>query len=152
MGETCSLNEGYGIKASNICVNNRCYNDPRFPEFHDSDHPTNETHEVSVGNDPVSKNFSRGAFFRSRDSTPTAKFQLDRIGVFLHSMTAGSIPQAAIHTLTGLYPGDKLFDMEPLYNDDRHIDYFIAPRDAQALNRSGTTYMVVFTEGGGEQR
>ena len=63
-------------------------------------------------------------------------------------MTAGSIPQAAIHTLTGLYPGDKLFDMEPLYNDDRHIDYFIAPRDAQALNRD-TTYFIVFTEGGG---
>ena len=63
-------------------------------------------------------------------------------------MTDGSIPQAAVHTLTGIYPGDKLFDMEPLYNDDAHIDYFIAPQGAQALNR-GITYAVIFTEGGG---
>ena len=31
--QTQSQPEGYGIKASNICVNNRCFNDPRFPEF-----------------------------------------------------------------------------------------------------------------------
>ena len=61
------------IKASNICVNNRCYNDPRFPEFHDSDHPTNETHEVSVGNNPVSKNFFRGAFVQVRRQQPPPK-------------------------------------------------------------------------------
>ena len=147
-GTPCSLNEGYGIKASNICVNNRCYNDPRFPKLHVAGYETNETHEVSVGNNPVSKNFSRGAFFRSLGTSPTAKFQLDRIGAFVHSMTAGSIPHAAVHTLSGVYPGDKLFDMEPLYNDDAHIDYFIAPQGAQVLNR-GTTYAVVFTEGGG---
>ena len=104
VGETCSLNEGYGVKASNICVNNRCYNDPRFPEFHDDSYANTESHEISVGNNPVSKDFFRGALFKSLSSTPTAKFQLDRIGVFLHSMTTGSIPQAAVHTLTGLYP------------------------------------------------
>ena len=94
----------------------------------------------------MSKDFVRGAFFRSLSSSSTERFQLDRIGAFVHSMTAGSIPQAAVHTLTGIYPGDKLFDLEPLYNDDAHIDYFIAPQGAQVLNR-GITYAVVFTEG-----
>ena len=143
VGETCSLNEGYGVKATNICVNNRCFNDPRFPGFHVDGYENTETREVSV-----SKNFLRGGLFKSLSNTSTARFQLDRVGVFLHSMTAGSIPQAAVHTLSGLYPGDKLFDLEPLYNDDAHIDYFIAPQGAQVLNR-GTTYAVIFTEGGG---
>ena len=147
-GGTMQYSEGYGIKASNICVNNRCYNDPRFEEFWVDGYENAEDHEVSVGNDPLSKNFLRGALFKSLSSTPTAKFQLDRVGVFLHSMTAGSIPQAAVHTLSGLYPGDKLFDLEPLYNDDAHIDYFIAPQGATALTKD-TTYAVIFTEGGG---
>ena len=63
-------------------------------------------------------------------------------------MTGGSIPKAAIHAVFGGEPGDKLFDLEPLYNDDGHIDYFVALRDAQALN-GDTGYVVVFTEGGG---
>ena len=149
-GGTMQYSEGYGIKASNICVNNRCFNDPRFPEFHDSQHPTNETHEVSVGNNPLSKNLSQAiAFTAGNSESLTRNFQLDRIGAFVHSMTGGSIPQAAVHTYTSDNPGTtKLFDLEPLYNDDRHIDYFIAPRDAQALSRS-TFYFIVFTEGGG---
>ena len=36
--QTQSQPKGYGIKATNICVNNRCYNDPRFPEFHVDGH------------------------------------------------------------------------------------------------------------------
>ena len=36
----------------------------------------------------------------------------------------------------------------PPHYDDRHIDYFVAPRDAQSLTR-GIRYTVVFTEGGG---
>ena len=147
--QTQSQPEGYGIKASNICVNNRCYNDPRFPEFHDSKYPTNETHAVTVGNSPLANNFLRSTMFRAGDSTsPAAGFQLDRIGAFVHSMTSGSIPQAAIYSdIDG--PGAKLFDLVPIYNDERHVDYFVAPRDAQALNRNWE-YHVVFSEGGGD--
>ena len=146
--QTQSQPEGYGVKASNICVNNRCFNDPRFPEFWDDDHPTNETYAVTVGNSPLANNFLRSTMFRAGDSTsPTAGFQLDRIGAFVHSMTSGSIPQAAIHAdLDG--PGAKLFDLEPIYNDERHVDYFVAPRDAQALDRNAE-YHIVFSEGGG---
>ena len=140
--------EGYGIKASNICVNNRCYNDPRFPEFHDDSHATNETHEVSVGNNPLSKNLSQAVAFRADTTGTTAKFQVDRIGVFLHSMTGGSIPQAAVHEYAVGSLGTKLFDLEPLYNDDGHIDYFIAPRDGRALDRN-SRYIIAFTESGG---
>ena len=141
--------EGYGIKATNICVNNRCYNDPRFPEFHDSKYPTNETHAVTVGNSPLANNFLRSTMFRAGNSTsPAAGFQLDRIGAFVHSMTSGSNPQAAIYSdIDG--PAEKLFDLEPIYNDERHVDYFVAPRDAQALNRNWE-YHVVFSEGGGD--
>ena len=148
-GGRVSYSEGYGIKASNICVNNRCSNDPRFPEFQVTGYETNETHEVSVGNNPSSKNLSQAVSFIAADGTgPTARFQLDRIEAFVHSMTGGSIPKAAIHAIFGGAPGDKLFDLEPLYNDDGHIDYFVAPRNAQALNRD-TGYVVVFSEGGG---
>ena len=149
-GGTMRYTEGYGVKATNICVNNRCYNDPRFEEFWVDGHENDETHEVSVGNNPLSKNLSQAIAFTAGDGESlTRNFQLDRIGVFLHSMTGGSIPQAAVHTYTSDNPGTtKLFDLEPLYNDDRHIDYFIAPRDAQALSRS-TFYFIVFTEGGG---
>ena len=139
---------GYSVKASNICVNNRCYNDPRFPEFHDDSYQTSETHEVSVGNNPLSKNLSQAVNFRAGTAGPTAKFQVDRVEVFVHSMTGGSIPKAAIHVAVGGGLGDKLFDLEPLYNDDGHIDAFIAPRDAQALNRN-SRYLIAFTEGGG---
>ena len=149
-GGTVSYSEGYGIKASNICVNNRCSNDPRFPEFWYPGYATNETHEVSVGNNPTSKNLSQAAAFKAHDSTsPTARFKLDRVEVFVHSMTSGSIPQAAIHTINANEPGDKLFDLEPIYNDDGHIDTFIAPQNASALNRD-TTYTIVFSEGGGD--
>ena len=148
-GGTMQYSEGYGVKATNICVNNRCYNDPRFPEFHDSKYPTNETHAVKVGNSPLANNFLRSTMFRAGDSTsPTAGFQLDRIGAFVHSMTSGSNPQAAIYSdIDG--PAEKLFDLEPIYNDERHVDYFVAPRDAQALNRNWE-YHVVFSEGGGD--
>ena len=142
--------EGYGVKSSNICVNNRCYNDPRFPEFHVDGYENDETHEVSVGNNPLSKNLSLAITFTAANSgSPTAKFQVDRIGAFIHTMTGGSIPRAAVHQFNSGNPGTKLFDLEPLRDDDGHIDYFIAPRDAQALNRS-SRYMVVFTEGGGD--
>ena len=139
---------GYSVKASNICVNNRCYNDPRFPEFHQDGYENTETHEVSVGNNPLSKNLSQAVNFRAGTAGPTAKFQVDRVEVFVHSMTGGSIPKAAIHVAVGGGLGDKLFDLEPLYNDDGHIDAFIAPRDAQALNRN-SRYLIAFTEGGG---
>ena len=148
-GGTMQYSEGYGVKATNVCVNNRCYNDPRFPEFHVDGYENTEDHEVSVGNNPLSKNLSLTiAFTAANSGSPTEKFQVDRIGAFIHSMTGGSIPQAAVHEFNIGNPGTKLFDLEPLSNDDGHIDYFIAPRDAQALNRSGR-YMVVFTEGGG---
>ena len=149
-GGTVTYSEGYGIKASNICVNNRCFNDPRFPGLHLSGYGTNETHIVSVGNNPSTKNLSQAAAFRvdNRSNSPTAKFQLDQIGAFVHSMTGGSIPQAAIHAHgSGGTPGTKLFDLEPIYNDDAHFDYFVAPRDAQVLTKS-TNYWVVFSEGG----
>ena len=127
--QTPSQPEGYGVKASNICVNNRCYNDPRFPEFHEDGHETDETHEVSVGNNPTSKDLIQAVAFRADSSgSPTASFKLDRIGAFVHAMTGGSIAQAAIHASTSSGPGAKLFDLEPLLNDDRHIDYFVAPR------------------------
>ena len=148
-GGTMRYSQGYGIKASNNCVNNRCSNDPRFPEFQVTSYETNETHEVSVGNNPSSKNLSQAVSFLADDNTsPTAKFKLDRIGAFVHSMTGDSIPQAAIHVVNSNAPGDKLFDLEPIYNDDAHIDYFVAPRDAPALTRY-TPYYVVFSEGGG---
>ena len=103
-----------------------------------------------MGNNPTSKNLSQAVSFiaANNDTSPTASFKLDRIGAFVHSMTGGSIPKAAIHAVFGGEPGDKLFDLEPLYNDDGHIDYFVALRDAQALN-GDTGYVVVFTEGGG---
>ena len=148
-GGTITYSEGYGIKSSNICVNNRCFNDPRFPEFHQDGYENTETHEVSVGNNPLSKNFSQATVFKvdNRSNSPTASYKLDRIGAFVHGMTGSSIPQAAIHADAD-GPGAKLFDLEPLYNDDGHIDYFLAPRDAQALTRD-TEYAVVFSEGGG---
>ena len=147
--QTPSQPEGYGIKASNICVNNRCFNDPRFPEFHDSQYPTNETHEVSVGNNPTSKDLTQAVAFRADGSTsPTASFKLDRIGAFVHAMTGGSIAQAAIHASTSSGPGAKLFDLDPLLNDEENVDYFVAPRSAQALSRN-TKYYVVFSDGGG---
>ena len=147
--QTHSQPEGYGIKASNICVNNRCFNDPRFPEFHVAGHETNETYEVSVGNNPTSKNLTQAVGFRAGGSaSPTASFKLDRIGAFVHSMTGGSIAKAAIHASTSSGVGAKLFDLEPLLNDEEHVDYFMAPRDAQPLNRN-ERYIVVFTEGGG---
>ena len=149
-GGTITYSEGFGIKASNICVNNRCSNDPRFPEFQVDGYENTETHEVSVGNNPTSKNLSQAAAFRAHNSaSPTAKFQLDRVEVFVHSMTSGSIPQAAIYTRNSNQPADKLFDLEPIYNDDGHVDTFVAPRDAQALNRN-TWYFIVFSEGGGD--
>ena len=148
-GGTMRYSEGYGIKASNLCVNNRCNNDPRFPEFAPAGYANDETHVVSVGNNPTSKNLSQAASFRAGDGTsPTAEFQLDRIEAFVHSMTSGSIPQVAIHLLSGAVPGDKLFDLDPIYNDDGHIDTFVAPQGAQALVKT-THYVVVFTEGGG---
>ena len=106
--QTQSQPEGYGIKASNICVNNRCFNDPRFPEFWDDDHLTARLHEVSVGNNPTSKNLTQAVAFRA-DSTrsPTASFKLDRIGAFVHSMTAGSMAQAAIYSVTSSGPGTQ---------------------------------------------
>ena len=135
--QTQSQPKGYGIKATNICVNNRCYNDPRFPEFHVDGHETDETHEVSVGNNPTSKDLLQAVAFRADSSgSPTASFKLDRIGAFVHAMTSGSIAQAAIHASTSSGPGTKLFDLDPLLNDDRHIDYFVAPRDAQALSKN----------------
>ena len=149
-GGTASYSEGYGIKESNICVNNRCANDPRFPEFWYPGYATNETHEVSVGNNPTSRNLSQATAFRAHDSTsPTARFKLDRVEVFVHSMTSGSIPQAAIYTRNVNQPGDHLFDLEPIYNDDGHIDTFVAPQNASALNRN-TYYFIVFSEGGGD--
>ena len=149
-GGTMSYSEGYGIKASNLCVNNRCSNDPRFPEFQVTGYETNETHEVSVGNNPTSKNLSQASAFRAHDSTSTASsYKLDQVEVFVHSMTSGSIPQAAIYTRNIIEPGAKLFDLEPIYNDDGHIDAFVAPRDASALNRN-TYYFIVFSEGGGD--
>ena len=148
--QTTSQPKGYGIKASNICVNNRCFNDPRFPEFHEDGHETDETHEVSVGNNPTSKDLIQAVAFRADSSgSPTASFKLDRIGAFVHAMTGGSIAQAAIHASTSSGPGAKLFDLEPLLNDDRHIDYFVAPREAEALSKN-TKYYVVFSEGGGD--
>ena len=148
-GGTMQYSEGYGVKATNVCVNNRCFNDPRFPEFHDSQHPTNETHEVSVGNNPLSKNLSQAITFTAAADTtnPIRNFKVDRIGAFVHSMTSGSIPQAAVHLYSSSGVGAKWFDLETLHNDDRHIDYFMAPRDAQPLAR-GIRYIVVFTEGG----
>ena len=147
--QTPSQPEGYGIKATNVCVNNRCFNDPRFPEFHVAGHETNETHEVSVGNNPTSKNLTQAVGFRAGSSeSATASFKLDRIGAFVHSMTTGSIAKAAIHASASSGVGAKLFDLEPLLNDEEHVDYFVAPQDAQALSRN-TRYIVVFTEGGG---
>ena len=91
----------------------------------------------------------RAASFRTHDDTSlTARIKFDRIGAFVHSMTGGSIPQAAIHVISGNGPGTKLFDLEPLYNDDGHIDYFVAPQSADALEQN-TGYYVVFSEGGG---
>ena len=149
--QTPSQPEGYGIKASNICVNNRCFNDPRFPEFHVAGHETNETHEVSVGNNPLSENLSQAIEFVADDdrNSPTTSFKLDRIGTFVHSMTGGSIPQATIYSVSAGKPNTKLFDLEPLYNDDRHIDYFVVPKRVSALIR-GTSYFIVFSEGGGD--
>ena len=148
--QTQSQPEGYGIKASNICVNNRCFNDPRFPEFWDDDHLTSETHEVSVGHDPTSKDLIQAVAFRAGSSTsPTASFKLDRIGAFVHAMTGGSIAQAAIHASTSSGPGAKLFDLDPILNDEENVDYFVASRDAQALSKN-TKYYVVFSEGGGD--
>ena len=89
------------------------------------------------------------AFRADSSGSPTASFKLDRIGAFVHAMTSGSIAQAAIHASTSSRPGTKLFDLDPLLNDDRHIDYFVAPRDAQALSKN-TKYYVVFSEGGGD--
>ena len=146
-GGTMRYSEGYGIKASNLCVNNRCFNDPRFPGFHRDGYATNETHELAVGNSPLDKNFVRSVLFTAGSSSgPTAKFQLDRIGAYVHSMTGGSSPQAAVHAISSGVPGDELIVLEPLYNADGHIDYFVAPRDAQALDRGGN-YWVVFSEG-----
>ena len=150
--QTPSQPEGYGVKASNICVNNRCYNDPRFPEFHVAKHATMtaDIHEISVGNNPASKNLTQAVSFRADGHTsPTPSFKLDRIGAFVHSMTGGSIAKAAIYSVSAGVPSDKLFDLEPLYNDDGHIDYFVAPQSAQALIR-GTSYFIVFSEGGGD--
>ena len=147
-GGTVTYSEGYGIKASNICVNYRCSNDARFPEFNLSGYPIDETYEVSVGNNPASKNLLQAVALRAGTTGPTAKFKLDRIGAFVHGMTSGSIPKAAIHARSGNTPGAKLFDLEPLYNDDGHIDYFLAPQGAQALTRN-TFYAIVFSEGGG---
>ena len=131
-GGRTNYTEGYGIKVSGVCSNNRCYNDPRFPEFHVDGYENTDNHEVSVGNSPLSKNLLRAVAFRANDtSTLPPKFQIDKIGTFVHSMTSGSIPQAAIHAISGNIPSDKLFDLEPLYNDDRHIDYFVAPRTHQ---------------------
>ena len=140
---------GYGVKATNVCVNNRCFNDPRFPKLHVDGYENTEDHETTVGNGPESSYFLQAAEFRTynSDTGPTAKYNIDGVGAFIRSMTSGSIPQAAIHALSGGAPGDKIFDLEPLYNDDRHIDYFVAPPDAQALNRN-TAYAVIFSEGG----
>ena len=147
--QTPSQPEGYGIKASNICVNNRCFNDPRFPEFHQAGYENDETHEVSVGNNPTSKNLTQAVAFRADGNTsPTASFKLDRIGAFVHSMTGGSIAKVAIHSSTSSGPGAKLFDLDPLLNDEENVDYFVAPRNAQALSRN-TKYYIVFSEGGG---
>ena len=147
-GGTMQYSEGYGIKASNICVNNRCYNDPRFEEFWVDGYANTEDHEVTVGS-TASKNLLQAIQFRvDNRSGSTTKWKLDRIGTFIHSMTANSIPQAAIYSVSAGVPGDQLFDLEPLYNDDRHIDYFVAPSEAQALDPN-TFYFVVFSEGGG---
>ena len=64
-------------------------------------------------------------------------------------MTGGSIAQAAIHASTSSGPGAKLFDLDPLLNDEENVDYFVAPRSAQALSLN-TKYYVVFSEGGGD--
>ena len=63
-------------------------------------------------------------------------------------MTGGSLAQAAIHASTSSGSGAKLFDLDPLLNDEENVDYFVAPRSAQALSRN-TKYYVVFSEGGG---
>ena len=43
---------------------------------------------------------------------PRPKYNIDGVGAFIRSMTSGSIPQAAIHALSGGAPGDKIFDLE----------------------------------------
>ena len=103
-----------------------------------------------MGNFPLTKNLSQAITFTAAADTtnPIRNFKIDRIGAFVHNMTGGSIPQAAVHLYSSSGVGAKWFDLEPLYNDDRHTDYFMAPRDAQPLAR-GIRYMVVFTEGGG---
>ena len=150
LGVTQSQSEphGYGIKASNICINNRCYNDPRFPGLDHDGYANTETIEVSVGNDPTSKNLLRSASFTVPTNTGKASYKLDRIGAFVHDMNGSSIPQAAIYSDI-VNPGTELFVLEPLRNDDRHIDYFVAPQDAQAL-LPGISYAIVFSESGGE--
>ena len=50
-------------------------------------------------------------------------------------MTGGSLAQAAIHASTSSGSGAKLFDLDPLLNDEENVDYFVAPRSAQALSR-----------------
>ena len=148
-GGTITYSEGYGVKGTNLCINNRCFNDPRFIRFHMSAYATNETHFVSVGNNPVSKNLVQSVGFRAGPGgSPTAKFKLDGIEAFVHDMTGGSVPRAAIHADSSGSPGDKLFDLEPIMNDDGHFDRFLAPATATALIR-GTSYWVVFSEGGG---
>ena len=148
-GGTMRYSEDYGIKASNLCVNNRCFNDPRFEEFWHDGYATNETHVVSVGNNPTSKNLLQAGLFRADNrSGSTTKWKLDQIGTFIHQHdrrqhSSGRHPRQHQQRARG----DKLFDLETLRNDDEHIDYFLAPRDAPALEPN-TLYYVIFSEGG----
>ena len=120
-GCTPSYTAGHGIKAANVCHNKRCEVDPRLQHLFTSTVTPTETVEVSVGNDPASKNLVQAARFTVGTSSQVgaAKFRLGRIEAFIHDTAGASMPHAAIYSSVTVFgmgnvrtPNQKLFDLE----------------------------------------
>ena len=148
-GCTPSYTPGFGIKAANVCHNNRCGADPRLEHLFTSTVTPTETVTMSVGNDPTSKNLVQAArfFVGTSNQIGATKFKLDRIEAFVHALSGGSMPHAAIYSDSGSSPHEKLFDLESPPAFGRHLDQFLAPADAEHLNHNNF-FWVVFSESG----
>ena len=147
-GCTASYTPGFGIKAANVCHNDRCGADPRLEHLFTSTVTPTETVTMSVGNDPASKNLVQAVRFTvSADQQfGDEKIKLDRIEAFVYALSGGSMPHAAIYDDDGInpWPWDLLFDLESPPAFGRHLDQFLAPADA--FLEPNEHYWVVFSE------
>ena len=160
-GCTPTYTLGYGIKAANVCQNDRCADDPRLRHLYSQPvtvAAAEATIHPQVGNTSEAENLVQAARFYIGPAAATSAspvgsgadaFRLERVEAFAHDLSSASRPAAAIWSddfsvMTGA-PGQKLFDLESPPAFGRHLDQFLAPPGAPALS-ANAFYWVVFSE------